>query len=105
LDILEALHVPQAVVSHGGVLKDLAGTVRLNRQMVLRAAEVVLDDLESPRSRDEITAHVISTLALPENQTQYYLIAATVSAYLGYLCNEKRVRAQARHGMVRFARA
>lgn len=93
LDWLERSNFSCNLMSHGGIDPDLATTVARNRDLLSRITGVILDAARVPSSREEILTHLVGRLGLPVNSSQYYLIMATLSAFLAYLCNSRLTRA------------
>ncbi|SHG80719.1 Glyoxylase, beta-lactamase superfamily II [Thermosyntropha lipolytica DSM 11003] len=83
---------PYTVVGHGGILEQVEQTLSKNEEIIKHILAVIEKFILSPRSREEIVAHVIKEMALPDNRNQYILISGTISAYLAYLCNNKKAR-------------
>lgn len=103
LDFLSNADFKQAVLSHGGPLKNLRETVAKNQELFSKIIDLLLDMLETPRSREEILTALVDELALPLNTTQYYLIQASVSAFLSYLCTRRLIGAQIVDGNMKFS--
>ncbi len=102
LDFLENANFNYAILSHGGLVGDLAVTVTRNRELFQRIMDFVLTVAHCSRSREEIVARVVERFDLPLNRTQYYLILATVSAFLSYLCNCGYLREFIENGVLKF---
>lgn len=83
---------PYTVFGHGGLVYEVEETIGRNERLIRHILGIIKDFIETPRSREEIVACVIKEMALPDNRNQYILISGTVSAYLAYLCNNKKAR-------------
>lgn len=92
LDILEGLALNQVCISHGGLDGFEPGTIKKNRQLIVSTLEFIKSFIVQPRGREEIVAAVVNEWKLPVNRSQYYLISASISAYLSFLCNNKQAR-------------
>lgn len=102
LDFLESANIDYAILSHGGLVGDLAGTVTGNRELFQRIMDLILMVTHCSRSREEIVSKVVEKFDLPLNRTQYYLILATVSAFLSYLCSYGYLRESIENGVLKF---
>lgn len=89
---LEENIYPYTVFSHGGLMKEVEKIIQKNEEVLKYILDLITDFVKVPRSREEITSYVIKELGLPDNRNQYILISGTISAYLSYLCNNKKAR-------------
>ncbi|HHW41811.1 MAG TPA: MBL fold metallo-hydrolase [Syntrophomonadaceae bacterium] len=103
LDFLQESGFERAVLSHGGPLQNFMETVNRNRELFCKIINLILDMLRTPRSREEILSRLVDAFALPLNTTQYYLILATISAFLSYLCANRKIRATPVGGFMKFS--
>lgn len=79
---------------HGSVTQDLAALVERNRQAVQRAADAVAAACDGAGT-EEVLAVVAGTLGLDMSDlARYHLNLCTVSAYLGFLRTQGRIRAE-----------
>jgi glyoxylase-like metal-dependent hydrolase (beta-lactamase superfamily II) len=88
LDTLEWLQnysSPYWFPSHGAPCEDPRGIIALNNDMVMSWLEWLKEMLSSPRTREEITARALERLKMNPSRSQYFLILASISAYLAYL--------------------
>lgn len=83
---------PYTVFSHGGLMQEVGEIIHKNEEILKHILGLIIDFIKIPRTREEITAHVIKEMRLPDNRNQYILISGTVSAYLSYLCNNKKAK-------------
>lgn len=102
LDFLDNAAFDRVILAHGGPLRNLKDTVARNRELFCKIIDLMLDMLRTPRSREEILTLLVDALALPLNTTQYYLILATVSAFLSYLCARRLISANTVAGVMKF---
>lgn len=95
LDSLEKLrgtNYPSVVLSHGGLIEDWQGAISLNEEQIKVIINIILGFVKEAKSREEICDEVIKKLDLPINTSQYFLISASVSAYLTYLCEKNLIK-------------
>ncbi|NLJ71629.1 MAG: MBL fold metallo-hydrolase [Syntrophomonadaceae bacterium] len=91
LEKLRETNYPAVVLSHGGLIKDWRGAISLNEEQIKVIINIILGFVKEAKSREEICDEVIKKLDLPINTSQYFLISASVSAYLTYLCEENLI--------------
>lgn len=94
LEYLKTLKYDYFIPSHGEVLKDPIPTIDAN---ILRINEIkckIAEFCMTPKSREEITAHLISFYGINLNIGQYYLTSSTVSAYLSYMTDEGTLKVE-----------
>ncbi|MGB9791045.1 MAG: MBL fold metallo-hydrolase [Thermacetogeniaceae bacterium] len=103
LDFLSKAGFERAVLAHGGPLENLRETVDRNRELFSEIIALLLEILKTPRSREEVLFMLVDALSLPMNTTQYYLIMASVSAFLSYLCTKRLIAARITDGSMEFS--
>ncbi|MGR6835548.1 MBL fold metallo-hydrolase [Syntrophomonas erecta] len=100
---LEEGDFPAVYLSHGGYEENVKGLIKQNRQILETMLQYILSVLEiRPSNREQIVQQVVRHFKLPINRTQYYLISASISACLSYLCNHRWARAYTWEGQMLF---
>ncbi|HZK43460.1 MAG TPA: MBL fold metallo-hydrolase [Syntrophomonadaceae bacterium] len=89
---LKATNYPYVVVSHGGLLENWQEALEANKKLIEAIIEIILAKLTVPQSRETIVQEVINKLNLPINTSQFFLVTATVSAYLSYLHSNRQIK-------------
>lgn len=103
LDYLSRAAFEQAVLAHGGPLRSLREAVARNQELFSEIIDLLLKILKTPRSREEVLSLLADALSLPLNTTQYYLIQASVSAFLSYLCAKRLIAARLAGSSMKFS--
>lgn len=93
LNQLRDLNLEQVFLSHGGLQGEVADLIDSNHRMLMDILECVQELIKQPRPREDILPLLINRFNLPVNRNQYFLILATLSACLSYLCNTKQAKA------------
>lgn len=88
LEYLKSLKYDYFVPSHGDVMEDPIPTIEANIDRISEIATKIVDFCSDPKSREEVTAHMIDCYKIKLNIGQYYLTSSTVSAFLSYLTEE-----------------
>lgn len=96
---LEALRVAEqvncsiAVPGHGPRVESLQPLVDLNRGLVMRVIEVMLEGMTDPVLPEVVLRHVLREMEAPvADDPSYYLLHPTIYAFLSHLLREGRVR-------------
>ncbi len=103
LEYLAQNNWSQVFLTHGGIVENQKLTVYKNQERIMAIWPIILELLRQPLSREQIVAQMISQLNLPVNTSQYYLVSSTISAFLSYLCQEKRIKARPVKGNMIFS--
>lgn len=94
---------PQVFLTHGGLLEDLQTCVTSNQERIQNIIAGMMDIVEKSSSREKIVADMLKRLKLSVNSGQYYLISSTISAFLSYLCQQKKLRSKVEEGVMKFS--
>lgn len=94
LEYLKGLKYDYFVPSHGDVLEDPIPTIEANIGRINEIICNITDLCIEPKSREEITAHMIEYYSIKMNMGQYYLTLSTVSAFLSYMTDEGKLQAE-----------
>jgi glyoxylase-like metal-dependent hydrolase (beta-lactamase superfamily II) len=101
LDYMTAYVTGPVILSHGGLCKNFAQCLEINRQIIGELIDFYLDVLKKePLTRSRLVSRTMETRFIHQNTTQYYMTLATVSAYLGHLCDQKKLRAFIQDGFL-----
>ena len=93
----------QVILSHGGLCKNVAHTLLINKKMIEELIEFYIRVLENQAlSREQLVALTMDSRFIHQNSIQYYLTMTTVSAYLAYLSDQKIIRSFIKEGVIRY---
>lgn len=84
---------PLFYLSHGGLITDTSALIDANEHMMLHIIITLKDIIRTPRNREEIIDKVIARQGFQVNRNHYFRLAASISAFLAYLCNEGQATA------------
>lgn len=104
LDFILEHSWPQVFLTHGGLVDNLPLCVKNNQARVGSIIDEIMTLLEKSRSREEILADMLKKYDLSVNSGQYYLVSATISAFLSHLCQQKKLRNRVKDGVMMFFR-
>ncbi|NLB87902.1 MAG: MBL fold metallo-hydrolase [Syntrophomonadaceae bacterium] len=104
IEKLKNTNYPYVVVSHEGLLEDWREALEENERCIETIIQIILQNTGTPKSRETIIQEVINNLDLPINTSQYFLISASVSAYISYLHSKKMLKSVIEDKQVRFYR-
>ncbi len=96
---------PKVFLTHGGLVDDLQANVSNNQQRIDDIIVQIMTLLKTSSSREQVVADLIKHFKIGVNSGQYYLVASTASAFLSYLCHQKRVRSKVEEGVMKFSLA
>lgn len=94
---------PRVFLTHGGLVNDLQVTVNNNQQRINDIINQILAQLNSNCSREEVVSQLIKHYNISVNSGQYYLVSSTISAFLSYLCQSKKVQSKVKDGVMKFS--
>mgnify|MGYP000844601334 CR=1 FL=1 len=89
---LRDINSGKVFLTHGGLQDDIPDLIAANCRMLTEVLECVRGLINQPRTREEMFPLLVERFHLPVNRNQYFLILATLSACLSYLCNSKQAR-------------
>lgn len=93
LDRCREVACAAVVPGHGPSLASIADLVDVNRRVIDRAREIIVDAVREPLGSDDVCASLFQTMEVPVNKAQgYYLLRPTVMAYLSHLERQKQIR-------------
>lgn len=104
IEKLKNTDYPYVVVSHDGLLEDWRESLRENEKCIETIIQIIRESTTIPKSREAIIQDVINSLNLPINTSQYFLISASVSAYISYLQSKKMIKILVEDKQIRFYR-
>ena len=94
LEFLKSLKYDYFIPSHGEILEDPIPTIEANIKRINEITCNIADFCIKPRSREEITAHMIDYYDIKMNINQYYLTSSTVSAFLSYMTDGGKLKTE-----------
>ena len=93
LDRAELVMHTVAVPGHGPTVDSISPLVAMNREIVLRVADIILDEADAPTTPEALLAAVLVRLGgNPSDAPSYYLLHPTIFAFLSYLERAGQVR-------------
>lgn len=105
IDFIGSQNWPCLFLTHGGLVADLSLCLEENRSRIARIGDEILALLDPGRSLEEIVAAMADRYNLNLNSGQYYIVSATVSAFLSHLSEGKLVKNKTEEGIMKFFRA
>lgn len=93
---------PYVILSHDGLLNNWREMLGNNKKQIKLIINIILNNLQEPLSREQVIDKVIQELDLLINTSQYFLISASISAYLSYLHTEKIIKSVIADRQVKF---
>lgn len=104
LDLILQNSWSEVFITHGGLVEDLKQCVNSNRARIHQITDEIISLMETSRSREEILASMIKKYSLSVNSAQYYLVSATISAFLSHLCQQKILHNKVEEGVMKFSK-
>lgn len=91
LEFLKTSPFDTYVLGHQTITSNILPIIERNSNVLQEMAEVISQMLTNPKSREEVLEMVIKKYSIPLTIPQYYLLQASVAAYLTYLCEKRLV--------------
>lgn len=104
LEKLDQSDYPYVVLSHDGLVSEWRRELIADKNQIALIINIIINSLDVPKSREDIQQLIINQLDLPINTSQYFLISASISAYISYLCQQKRIKHVIEDKQVKFIR-
>lgn len=104
LKYLKTLKYDYFVPSHGDILEDPIPTIEANIARINEITLNIADFCTLPKSKEEITAHMIDCYDINVNVGQYYLTLSTVSAFLSYMTDGGKLQMEFLDNNLKWAR-
>ena len=79
-------------LAHGGRQEDIPAIVAANYGMLIYILNILKDILREPHSLEEVIDEIIVRQNLPINRNHYFRLAASISSFLAYLCNQGQAK-------------
>lgn len=73
------------IPGHGEIVKEIEGIAELNLIAILETENMILDELKTPKTHEEILKAVADRNSIPLKVSQYCLIGSTLRSYLAGL--------------------
>lgn len=94
LEYLNNIKYPFYVPCHGMLDYNIEELIKLNMKAINDAIDLILENLDQPKSTEELSQIIFRHYKINQNSEQYYLTRATLSAYLAYLNNKGNIECQ-----------
>jgi glyoxylase-like metal-dependent hydrolase (beta-lactamase superfamily II) len=88
IEKIRADNSPLLYLSHGGISTDIPAVINANYDMMMLILVTLKQIIHAPRNQEEIIHEVIARHGLEVNRNHYFRLAASISAFLAYLCND-----------------
>ncbi len=92
IERLKASNYPYVAASHDGVLPEWREALVTNEKQIKKIKNIIMTGLNNPLTKEAIMQIVVNELDLPINTSQYFLISASVAAYISYLHSHKLIK-------------
>lgn len=100
---LERLSKVQAdfyVPGHGNYVDSIDGIIELNEIALLETENMIIDELSSPKTTEQILKAVADRNGIRLGLSQYVLIGCTLRSYLSSLSDEGKIKYEISHNMM-----
>lgn len=94
LEYLSDVKYPFYVPCHGILDYNIEELIKTNIKALKDAIAIIMDNLEQPKSTEELSQIIFRHYEVNQNPGQYYLTWATLSAYLAYLNNKGSIECE-----------
>lgn len=91
LQNLEKIEADFFIPGHGEMVKDIEGIAELNLIAILETEDMILDELKTPKTLEEILKAVADRNSIPLKISQLCLIGSTLRSYLSGLYENGRI--------------
>ena len=79
------------VPGHGEIVEEIEGIAELNLIAILETEDMILDELKTPKTHEEILKAVADRNSIPLKVSQYCLIGSTLRSYLAGLYENGKI--------------
>lgn len=93
------------VPGHGEMVTEIEGIAELNLIAILETEDMILDELKTPKTLEEILKAVAERNSIPLKISQYCLVGSTLRSYLSGLHNEGRITYEIQNNKMLWKRA
>ncbi len=102
IENLRAANSPLFYLSHGGLATDIPALINANHEMMEHLLLILKNIIHSPRTQEEIINEVIAQQDLQVNRNHYFRLAASISAFLAYLCNDGQASVCIKNNIIQY---
>jgi len=89
LDLAGQQEYERAQPGHGSMVEDLGPLIEMNRQLILRVSEAIVDLLREPSVAEDVLTRVLDRFDAPiGDAASFYLLQPTIFAFLSHLQRE-----------------
>jgi glyoxylase-like metal-dependent hydrolase (beta-lactamase superfamily II) len=92
LEKFKLMDYSRLCLAHGEEQANTSAIVEANYAMLNYILDTLLNILQKPLSLEEIIQSIIARQSLEINRNHYFRLAASISAFLGYLCNHSQAK-------------
>lgn len=92
LEKLSGINADFYVPGHGQCVQEIEGLVELNMIALLETEDMILDELKTPKTAEQVLKAVADRNSIPLKLSQYTLIGCTLRSYLSSLCDAGRIK-------------
>lgn len=93
------------VPGHGEMVSEIEGIAELNLIAILETEDMILDELKTPKTLEEILKAVAERNSIPLKISQYCLVGSTLRSYLSGLYDEGRITYEIQNNKMLWKRA
>ncbi|WP_294427859.1 MBL fold metallo-hydrolase [uncultured Treponema sp.] len=80
------------IPGHGDIVTDVEGISELNMLAILETEDMILDELKSPKTMEELLKAVADRSGITLKTSQFCLIGSTIRSYLSGLYEEGKIK-------------
>lgn len=91
LEKLKTLKAKKYVLSHSEVTENIEELIKLNECKINEIINNLYKILETKKTYEDVLKEIFDIYNLEMNINQYYLVGASIKAYLSYLCNNDKI--------------
>ena len=91
LEKLKTIKAKKYVLSHSEVTENIEELIKLNEYKINEIINNLYKILETKKTYEDILKEIFDIYNLEMNINQYYLVGASIKAYLSYLCNNDKI--------------
>lgn len=93
------------VPGHGEMVSEIEGIAELNLIAILETEDMILDELKTPKTLEEILKAVARRNSIPLKISQYCLVGSTLRSYLSGLYDEGKITYEIQNNKMLWKRA
>lgn len=105
LEMLKKSNYEYYVLGHNEIVHDICELAERNLNAVNELVNIIKDYLYVPKKREDIVEFIIKRYKIPLTAAQYYIVFASVSAYLTYLSDKGIIKSIIKNNGLLWVRA